>query len=368
MIFLYAASASFICYSFFIISSAIKLRGEENEYSESAPQQVSIIVPFRNEAKNVPRLCQSLFNLETANFTVEFLFIDDHSEDNSLEVLQQLIKSRTDTKILALPNNLHGKKKALQYATQHSKGKWLALTDADCILPKSWLAHTLSGNINDTDTGLVIGLVDYLGSNKKFIHAFQRFDLLGMIGLSVGLAKIGWPSICNGANLFVKKEVFQKSQDALGKHPSGDDVFLLHYCKANNIPIRVCLSSKTVVKTKFEENLKEVINQRLRWASKSKNYKDSFTLLLGGIVLLTSITMLLSFILIVKGEVLFFSILWCVKLLLDFTLLYQIRQLHKARWSLFWFPVVSIIYPFYIVTGSIIANLLPFTWKNRRFK
>src|SRR6478735_6738476 len=55
---------------------------------------ITVIVPFRNEAKYLPGIVADLSaqNYLSHNFNV--FFIDDHSEDNSVEVLTSCIKDK----------------------------------------------------------------------------------------------------------------------------------------------------------------------------------------------------------------------------------------------------------------------------------
>jgi len=47
----------------------------------------SIVIPFRNEAESLPDLLDSILELNYAKHKFEILFIDDNSEDESLNSL-----------------------------------------------------------------------------------------------------------------------------------------------------------------------------------------------------------------------------------------------------------------------------------------
>ena len=49
----------------------------------------SIIIPFRNEAENLPALLQSISGLNYSENLFEFIFIDDNSEDESISIITQ---------------------------------------------------------------------------------------------------------------------------------------------------------------------------------------------------------------------------------------------------------------------------------------
>ena len=51
----------------------------------------SVIISFRNEEKNLPNLLESISQLAYSNELVEFIFVDDTSTDNSIEIIKNFI-------------------------------------------------------------------------------------------------------------------------------------------------------------------------------------------------------------------------------------------------------------------------------------
>ena len=56
------------------------------------PVLISVIIPFRNEEKNIVNLVKSFVDLNYNLNIVEFIFVDDHSEDNSYQLLSSELK------------------------------------------------------------------------------------------------------------------------------------------------------------------------------------------------------------------------------------------------------------------------------------
>jgi cellulose synthase/poly-beta-1,6-N-acetylglucosamine synthase-like glycosyltransferase len=54
----------------------------------------ALIIPFRNEAKNLPALMQSISKLKYPEKLIEVLFINDASEDASVVEIQQFMLKR----------------------------------------------------------------------------------------------------------------------------------------------------------------------------------------------------------------------------------------------------------------------------------
>src|SRR5437870_1549924 len=97
----------------------------ENGQPASFPK-ISIVLPARNESRNLSRALESLLAQDYADF--EILVIDDHSEDNTLEIAQEF--AHRDQRLRALksaelPSGWRGKPWALQQGAGIAEGNWL---------------------------------------------------------------------------------------------------------------------------------------------------------------------------------------------------------------------------------------------------
>jgi len=54
----------------------------------------SIVIPFRNEAENLPELLKSLSNLEYPKDLFEVILVDDDSEDDSVEIIRKILDTK----------------------------------------------------------------------------------------------------------------------------------------------------------------------------------------------------------------------------------------------------------------------------------
>lgn len=95
---------------------------------------VSIIVPARNEAENLPTLLDSLQALAYPSF--EIIVIDDHSEDDTARIAEAhgaTVLSAPDK-----PADWAGKTWACWHGAKAARGQYLLFTDADTLhLPDS---------------------------------------------------------------------------------------------------------------------------------------------------------------------------------------------------------------------------------------
>ncbi|MFN3753112.1 glycosyltransferase family 2 protein [Flavobacterium sp.] len=332
----------------------------------------SIIVPFRNEEKNLPKLLESFSKLNYPYKLIEIVMVDDFSTDLSERVC---IKWRLDHEFLdtTLLENLRlsnsPKKDAIGRAVPIIKHDWIITTDADCIVPQNWLL-TLDDYIQKKQPEMIVGAVKYKTKNNWF-HQFQQLDLLSLQGTTIGSFGIGKPFMCNGANFAYTKKLFKEldgfnSNDTMA---SGDDVFLLQKATKNHLDkIHYLKNTESIVKTKPENDLFDFFMQRVRWASKTTGYQSGYAKFLAVIVLLMNVSLVASFVLSVIGKFDWSMLLgvFSAKYLVDYWLLYKTNKyLLKGKWIL---PLsTSIIYPFYSSLVGIYSLFGSFSWKGRQF-
>ena len=101
----------------------------DDDLEETLPS-LSVIIPARNEAKNLQRLLPSLLAVPYPGM-YEVIVVDDGSTDTTAEVAsnyQVRLIQLTD-----LPADWLGKPHACHQAVQAAKGEWVLFTDADTI-------------------------------------------------------------------------------------------------------------------------------------------------------------------------------------------------------------------------------------------
>ncbi|WP_205959298.1 glycosyltransferase family 2 protein [Flavobacterium rivulicola] len=332
----------------------------------------SIIVPFRNEEKNLPRLLQSFSKLNYPYKLIEIVMVDDFSTDLSERVC---IKWRLDHEFLdtTLLENLRlsnsPKKDAIGRAVPIIKHDWIITTDADCTVPENWLL-TLDNYIQKHQPEMIVGAVKYKTKNNWF-HKFQQLDLLSLQGTTIGSFGIRKPFMCNGANFAYTKKLFKEigGFEGVSKNASGDDVFLLQKATKNHLDkIHYLKNTESIVKTKPENDLFDFFMQRVRWASKTSGYQSSYAKFLAVIVLLMNLGLVICCLLSVVGNFDWSILLgvFSAKYLVDYWLLHKTNKyLLKGQWIL---PLTtSIIYPFYSSLVGVYSLFGNFSWKGRQF-
>lgn len=323
----------------------------------------SIVVPFRNEAENLPFIIQSIEKLTYPKELVEVILVDDESEEK-----YDLRNTIYDIKIISnIRKSNSPKKDAIETAIQIAKYNWIVTTDADCEVPKNWLC-VFDAKIQETNARMCAGAVGYV-SEKGFLHDFQNNDFLSLQGVTAGTFGIRKPFMCNGANFGYEKSFFKELNGFEGNNnlASGDDVFLLQ--KALKMaPEKIAyLGNWNIVFTKSCTSWNALLHQRVRWASKTSAYASWYPKILGILVFLTNLSGL--FLLLAP----FYKIgiwqltiyFWILKFGIDFMFL-------KFSSAYFRLPFKNflgsfLIYPFFTVLVVGKALFGKFEWKDRRF-
>ncbi|MBP7140709.1 MAG: glycosyltransferase family 2 protein [Opitutaceae bacterium] len=99
--------------------------------TETAPPELSIVIPFYNEAENIPPLLAELRQaVETIGIPVEILAVDDCSRDATLEALGAVAASWPALQVIHLGVN-GGQAIALWRGFERVRGRWVATLDGD---------------------------------------------------------------------------------------------------------------------------------------------------------------------------------------------------------------------------------------------
>jgi cellulose synthase/poly-beta-1,6-N-acetylglucosamine synthase-like glycosyltransferase len=336
------------------------------EYLGLSPKtSFTIIVPFRNEAENLPILLESFSKLNYPTDLFEVILVDDDS-DFRLQILDFRFQI-TNIDNIRVSNS--PKKDAITTAIKIVKTNWVITTDADCVVPENWLL-ALDNFIQLHPVSMIAGAVTY-DYKDSFLHHFQQLDLASLQGATMGSFGIKKGFMCNGANFTYTKSFFQKLNGYEGNAAiaSGDDVFLLQKALAANPEKVAYLKSKnTIVTTKPVDDWKSLFYQRVRWASKTTSYQSVFGKRLGLLVFMGNFGFVCSFGLAVFGLIPFpiLGFYFGIKFGIDAVLILQSNRFltkHKMRFLL----LSSLWYPFFSTAVALYCLFGKYEWKGRRF-
>lgn len=322
---------------------------------------LTVIVPFRDEEQNLTNLLNSLKVQTYSQF--QLILIDDHSKDNSYAIANSYLDIFPD--LLLLKANSEGKKKALRQAIDHAKGELIVCTDADCVFESNWL-KSIAEFQKKEQADFLVGPVK-MTYGKDIFTRLQALEFISLVASGAGAIGVGIPILCNGANMaFTPTAWEQNGKNITENEASGDDMFLMMSVKKNGGKIGFLKSKDALVSTYPNKSLSEFLNQRKRWVSKSKSYRDWQVIAVAGLVFCLNLFILLAcFVGIFNVNI--WSILlvvWLLKMLVDACLLIQTADFFSIKRLLVLIPLLSVIYPFYVLYSFFAGAFGQFKWKN----
>ncbi len=121
---------------------SIRRPDKDSEITET----VSVIITLRNEAENVVDLVQSLLAQKSLN-SVEFIFLDDDSQDQTLELLRSSTARSAHARVIqgaALPPGWIGKVWALHQLMKCTTGEIIVSIDADVRIAPDAISRSIT--------------------------------------------------------------------------------------------------------------------------------------------------------------------------------------------------------------------------------
>lgn len=184
------------------------------------PPLVTVIVPARNEARNIQRCVTSILAATYPN--IELIVVDDSSTDSTSDIARQAAGSDPRVTIVRndpLPESWFGKQWACATGARLARGSVLQFTDADTIHAPDLVTRSVNAMVRtDADLFSIAGRQELGGFWEKVIQP-QVFTILSMRyggTESVNESTLVSNKIANGQCIFVKRE----SYEAIGGHAS----------------------------------------------------------------------------------------------------------------------------------------------------
>ena len=107
--------------------------------------KVSVVIPARNEERNLKPALQSVLGLDYPN--LQIVVVNDRSADGTRAILESMAKGEERLTVLnieSLPEGWLGKTHALHRGAQRAQGEYILFTDADIVFHPQALKKAMS--------------------------------------------------------------------------------------------------------------------------------------------------------------------------------------------------------------------------------
>ena len=339
-----------------------------NSDVEPAPK-VSILIAARNESVGIRATLDSVLAQDYRG-DWDVWVADDRSDDDTPQILAEYAAKNPKLHVLTIkeiPEGVSPKKHALSLLIEACEGEILCLTDADCLVKPTWV----TGIVAEFEPGieLVAGhsYIPTIPGKSSVLICMQAVETLiyrvaGTAGLAMRL-----PLTSTGNNLAYRKSFFKSVHgfDNVIKIQSGDDDLLMQKLAADRPwAMRYCIAESTFVTTNGKETLKELWEQRKRWASKTIYYTPKIVFVLSMVFLFLVMQCVAAAFAPFSFNVLIATIIaFVAKCVGDLVLILRglriFRQEHLLKWCI---PVEFIHAPFTVL--AVLFGLFGrFKWK-----
>ncbi|MCX6245019.1 MAG: glycosyltransferase [Bacteroidetes bacterium] len=357
-----------------ILSGIVRLK-QYKKTGNNPLSKISIIIPARNEEENIGNCLMDLFHQNYPHDQLEVVVVNDASTDRTEEMVNEFVTLHPGFHLKLIRNVPVGNDQAFKKHSIHagitaSSGNLIVTTDADTRSGPGWIS-SLAGFYEQYHPKMILGTVAFL-EEKSFFERLQSLEFAGMIAATAGSCTMGFPLMCNGANLAFERSAYQNILNARDdfRFPSGDDQFLMMKIVKEHgaASVRFLLSEESIVFTKAKKTLAEFFSQRIRWVSKNRGYSDHKV---SAVAIITYLFNLLSLVGLITGvfnrKVLLYAlILLGIKMVLELPAVFRILLLTRRPGLLFLYPLTQLLNLFYVSVVGILGNVIPYKWKGRK--
>jgi len=333
---------------------------------------VSVVLAARNEIGSIETCLRSLVR-QCYRGRYEIIVADDQSTDGTDRAVARMAEKQSGVKLLrmtSLPPGWAPKKYALSEAIAASDGEIILTTDADCIVPPTWI----EGMVRHFEPGVdvVAGPVtlDDPGRRPTLWTRLQTLELFSLFAAAAGGINHGIIT-ASGGNLAYRREAYRRSGGlkAIRGLVSGDDDLLVQRMVSTaGGALRFSIDPGTVVNTRPHARLADFFHQRRRWASKAIHQQPRNLLFLLVTFLLNLFlgTVLIAALISGRGLIVPLVCL-ATKAAFELFLLTRAARRMNFRGWLSIFPLWELVHIPYIILMGLAGGGGDLRWKGRRF-
>ncbi|MGZ5282036.1 MAG: glycosyltransferase [Bacteroidia bacterium] len=232
--------------------------------ASSSEPLISVLIPARNEEKNILTVLNDLKN-QTYN-NLEIIVLDDYSEDNTFTLAEDFFHANAQTmagKIIkgeALPNSWLGKNWACNQLQKHASGEFLLFVDADVKLaPKAVESAYMEVQKNALDLLSLFPDQVLQTTGEKLVVPLMHYILLTLLPLRlIFKSKDAAFAAANGQFMFFRKQAYKNRHEQL-KTTITEDIAILKQMKSEGYKTETLLGNRLVL-CRMYTDLQDALN------------------------------------------------------------------------------------------------------------
>lgn len=338
--------------------------------------KVSVIIPARDEEKNLPPLLEALQHQSYPANLFEVIVVDDFSEDGTADIVKYF--PAANVRLIRMCDHISKtqrlnsyKKKAIELAIGQATGHLIVTTDADCVMGPKWL-ETIVKFYETYHPRFIAAPVAY-HHEDDFFKKLQSLDFMTMQGITGSVAYLQTGTMCNGANLAYEKTAFEEVGGFTGIDmiASGDDMLLMYKIyHAYPDGVMYLKSQDAVVRTLPVDTVGGFMQQRIRWSSKADKYEDKRITRVLVLVYIWNVVLVLLALVAIFNPALRSWLLGVLvyKVVIELIFLAPVASFFRKAGMLAWFIPGQPFHIIYVVAAGWLGKFGSYEWKGRQVK
>ncbi|MBD3224162.1 MAG: glycosyltransferase [Caldithrix sp.] len=247
------------------------------KFAKKRDLRVAVLVAFRNEQNTLKECLDSLLQQNYACENYDVYMLDDRSTDASAEIALQYTGGSHPFQLISIVEEHHGlkgKMNAMSQALEKLDHDIILVTDADCIVPETWIQTYV--DYFDKKTGMVGGLtllspipgINISQSYKENLFGgIQALDWLFLQKVAALSSRAGRPISILGNNFGFRLEAYHQvgGFPAIGFTVTEDYALMRHIEQKTAWAIKHTLDINNAIFSYPVQSLSSFFWQRWRW-------------------------------------------------------------------------------------------------------
>ncbi|MEO8233028.1 MAG: glycosyltransferase [Ignavibacteriota bacterium] len=219
-----------------------------NNNSSESRGLVSVLIPARNEEKNIVKCINGIINQDYQH--TEIIILDDNSSDNTYKLAASFSSPKIRTlEGKELPQNWLGKNWACHQLSQHAKGDYFLFVDADVEVKENVISLTIN-EIGKSNSALlsIFPTQSIKTFGEYLIVPLMNWLLLTLLPLN-SIYKFSNKDFvaANGQFMLWRKDDYLKiGGHQIVKDKIVEDMELARIAKSNNLKVKTLLGGNQV--------------------------------------------------------------------------------------------------------------------------